>query len=203
MEANRFSKESPSLCGILVSSNISRDVLARMDSAVNEAESKRVEAEQSRVTAEAERASNHEILSSAAIRSREQFEHELQALRDDPEHYMTPGARRYFNRVRNGYIILAFACAIGIWALANRVDAQLRDDINSIAEQQCIGSIPTLNKFNNLVDVQIESNRARRALAEQAGDEEIVAITTNTIIKLQKSKLRVPNAKECSAPLLK
>lgn len=163
----------------------------------------RVEAEGERREAEAQRQYDHEVLTAAAERSKAQFEHELEALREDPGHYMTPGARVYFRRVRNGYIVLALACIMGIWAVSNRADNRLREDINTVARAQCLGSIPTLKRYNSLVDIMIESNRSAREIALAEGDVKRVKLNTQNIIKLQDAHLRVPNAKECDAPILK
>lgn len=152
----------------------------------------RVAAEEGRVIAEKGRAAAHQ-----------EYQNELERLRDDPAHYMTPGARKYFRRVAIGYIILAVATVFGIKAVSDRSDNQLRNDINAYAHQSCLGSIPTLNKFNNLIELNIESNRGAREIALREGDDARVRLTTQNIIKLQESKLRVPNAKECSAPILK
>jgi hypothetical protein len=132
-----------------------------------------------------------------------EFTDELERLRNDPAHYMTPGARKYFRRVALGYIILALGMTIGIKALSDNVDDNIRNDINQVAEANCLGSIPTFNKFNNLVENMIDSNRGARMIAQAEGDIARVKLTTANIIKLQESKLRVPNVKECSAPILK
>jgi hypothetical protein len=60
------------------------------------------------------------------------YEEELIRLNKDPELYMTPGARRYFKRVTLGYIIGFTAVIIVIWAQANRIDYQIRENINTI-----------------------------------------------------------------------
>lgn len=166
-------------------------------------ETGRVEAEALRVGAETVREVNHATAVAKAEAMQAAFEEELKALRDDPDHYMTPGARRYFRRVAIGYIILAIGMSFGIKALSDNVDDNIRNDINEVAKQQCLGSIPALNSFNSLVDSQIETYRARRTLAEEQNDEALVQIMTTSIIELQESKIRVPVAKECDAPILK
>lgn len=166
-------------------------------------ETGRVEAEALRVGAETVREVNHATAVAKAEAMQAAFEEELKALRDDPDHYMTPGARRYFRRVAIGYIILAIGMSFGIKALSDNVDDNIRNDINEVAKQQCLGSIPTLNSFNSLVDSQIETYRSRRTLAEEQNDEALVQIMTTSIIELQESKIRVPVAKECDAPILK
>jgi ferric-dicitrate binding protein FerR (iron transport regulator) len=190
-------------------------VVAEKGRVVNESsdETGRIKAEQGRVTAEekrearsAERVVNEDHRISAEKtreHSQRQYENELEALRNDPEHYMTPGARKYFRRVSLGYIILAVGCVMGIWALTQRADEQIRHDINSVAKAQCLGSIPTLTNYNAFVDIQIDSNRRSRTIAEKEHDAARVVLTTTNIIKLQKAHIRVPNAKECDAPLLK
>lgn len=135
--------------------------------------------------------------------ARRDYVDELARLQDDPAHYATPGARKYFRRVAIGYVVLAIATVFGISAMTDRADERLRDDINALAEKQCLGSIPTLNKFNGLVDLQIDANRRAREIAEAENDEARVKLNTQNIIKLQESKLRVPNERECSAPILK
>lgn len=169
-------------------------VIAEKERVVNEKDEEhgRVVAEEGRVSAEKGRITAHAV-----------FEHELDALRNDPSHYMTPGARRYFRRVALGYIILAIGMSFGIKALSDNVDNNIRRDINKVAEAQCLGSIPTLNKFNAFVDLVIEANRDAREIALREGDTARVRLNTNNIIKLQESKLRVPSVRECEAPILK
>lgn len=166
-------------------------------------ESGRVEAEKGRVGAELLRETSHDAAVANAERSQKEFDAQIEALRDDPAHYMTPGARRYFRRVAIGYLILAIGTSFGIKALTERTDDAVRNDINEIAKAQCLGSIPTLNKYNSLVQIQIEANRDSREIALKEGDIPRVRLTTKNIIKLQDAFLRVPSAKECEAPILK
>lgn len=182
-----------------------------------EAEAGRTLAEQGRVVAEGGRVhaeSNEETgrreaeverVIAEADRRRVQtaYERELAKLQEDPAHYMTPGARSYFRRVTIGYVVLAIATVFGIWAFTNRVDDKIREDLNKVAEAQCLGSIPTLKKYNDFVDTQIEANREARKINAERGDTERVKLNTETIIRLQGNKLRVPSPRDCSAPLLK
>jgi len=160
--------------------------------AESNAEDGRVEAEARRVTAESMRA-----------HAQVEFENELDKLREDPEHYMTPGARKYFRRVSLGYLILAIGCMLGIKFVADNAEQGVRNDINEAVVIQCKQSIPTINKFNDLIDIQIESNRAARAIAMSEDDNKRVALATRNIIRLQENKLRIPSVRECEAPLLK
>lgn len=147
--------------------------------------------------------SQNEVELTRIEEARRRYVDELVRLQDHPDSYATPGARRYFRRVAIGYIVLAVAVVFGIKAVSDRADETLRSDINKIAEAQCKGSIPTLNKFNAFVDLVIEANRDAREIALREGDTARVRLNTNNIIKLQESKLRVPSVRECEAPILK
>ena len=119
---------------------------------------------------------------------------------NDP-HYMTPGAREAFASYRRtsvvAFVTLAVAFAIGIWGVTERANRQLRKDINNIAQQSCAGSIPTLKKFNGLIEVNIVSSRNARVLAQAEGDLARVKLYTNNIIRLQNAKLDVPTKQQC------
>ena len=182
-----------------------------------EAEADRRDAEGERVVAEGERRyaesneetgrreaeANRQLAERTREKAHSRFEDELARLQEDPAHYMTPGARAYFRRVMLGYIILAIAASMGIWAFSQKAADQVRTDINVVAKAQCLGSIPTLKKYNSLVEIMIESNRGSRAIALKERDFARVTLTTSNIVKLQKAYLRVPSPKECDAPLLK
>ncbi len=193
-----------------------------MDS--NEAELKRIEAEKGRVLAEGERRhaeSNEgtgrveaELDRRAAedLRKEAQEEYllELEKLRSDPQHYITPGARKAFNNYRNkaivGYLILAAACIMGIYSVSKQNKESLRDDINRFAQVSCLASrqpTSSINKYNDLVEHQIQTWRQARELNLARGDLKRAGLNTKAIIRLQADKIPIPTAKECSAPILK
>lgn len=159
----------------------------------------RKEAEELRQKAESER-----------LRVHEEYVNELEALRDDPEHYMTPGAKKAFARYsRNvilGYIVLSFAMVAGMWAFSNNSKANLRDEINEVVKISCLANRQpdsSINKFNNLVELQIDVNRDARTLNLGRGDLARAKLNTDHIIKLQDSRIPIPSVKECNAPLFK
>lgn len=159
----------------------------------------RVEQEQGRVDAEKARVAAHEA-----------YEAELKKLQDDPEHYMTPGAKRAFQKYRRdnilAYIVLAAAMAAGVWAFTNNSKENLKNDINVVVKASCLASRQPdspINKFNDLVELQIEASRDARELNLERGELARARLNTENIIKLQESRIPVPSEKECEAPLLK
>lgn len=124
---------------------------------------------------------------------------------NDP-HYMTPGAREQFDRYRTrttlAFLVLAVAFIVGVWGMTERTDKNIRRDINRIAQQQCISSIPTLKKFNTLVNNQIIISREAREIALDEKDIDRVRLNTRNIIRLQNSKLSIPTKDECMQRVL-
>ncbi len=189
-----------------------------------EAEELRVVAEEGRVIAEVGRAhaeSNEgsgrqeaEVIRVDAETERERthlkYLNELKKLQDDPEHYITPGATSAFNRYRDkaiaGYIILAVATTIGIYAISNNAKEDLKSKINTFATVSCLASRQKdspVNKFNDLIDLQIQSNRDARQLNLARGDIKRANINTKIIIRLQGNRIPVPSARECQAEIIK
>ena len=136
------------------------------------------------------------------INIQHKYEDELEKLQDDPEHYVTPGAKRYFQRVLVGYVVLAVAGIIGVWGVTERLDNKLRNDLNTAAVNACIGSIETFKKYNSLIDLQIQATREARDLNIRIGDLERAELNTDSIIRYQEAKLPVPTEDECRGRLL-
>jgi hypothetical protein len=173
----------------------------RIDAALGrkEAEGKRVVAEHGRVSAEDLRVQHYA-----------DYEDELKKLQDDPEHYMTPGAKRAFQKYRRdniiAYIVLAAAMAVGVWSFTNNAKQTLKDEINAVVKASCIQSRnpdSTINKFNDLIDIQIQNTRDARTLNLKIGDIERAKLNTKAIIRLQSNRVPVPSVRECEAPLLR
>jgi hypothetical protein len=134
--------------------------------------------------------------------SKQHYTDELQKLQSDPEHYMTPGARKYFRRVALGYAVLAVAVCAGIFSLTTRVDHKLRHDLNQLGVKGCLASIPTYKKFNSTIQVQINAQKDALQLNLGRGDVERAAINRKAIKDLQNSKLKVPTKESCSKKIV-
>lgn len=152
-------------------------------------EQERSKAEEARVSAEKDR--------------KDKFDEEFNKLVSDPKHYVTPGAKKYFRRVTYGYLILAIAATIGIYAVSNRNDTNLRRDINALAARNCIAGIPTLNKYNDLVNDQIQANIKSRALNIKHGRDQAAKINDDNIARLSQDLLTVPTKEQCQKPILR
>jgi hypothetical protein len=118
-------------------------------------------------------------------------------------HFMTPGAKRAFNQIRIGYIILAVAAAVGIWAVSNRTDNHIRRDINRVAQKQCLAGIVTVNKYNDLVDSILKTRRDSLRLALKDHDAQQVLVNKRAIRRYAKDKIIPPTPAECKIHLLK
>lgn len=125
------------------------------------------------------------------------YEQELERINKDPEAYMTPGARRYFKRVALGYVILAIAFSAGVWGITQRVDNQLRNQINDFLVVSCLNSITTIKKFNQGIEADIELQRDAMKINLSRGDRERVLLNQKTINAKLASKLHVPTKQEC------
>lgn len=133
----------------------------------------------------------------ATIEENKAYEEELKKFQDDPVHYTTPGARRYYNRVVRGYIILAVAMVVGVYSLSNVLSDKVRHDINAYIVASCINSIPTLERFNAKLDTDIEVQQAAKKLNLEQGLTERAALNDKAINAARNSKFPVPTVKEC------
>jgi hypothetical protein len=118
-------------------------------------------------------------------------------------HFMTPGARRAFNQIKLGYIILAIGFIVGIWGLTHRTDHNLRRDINNVARLNCIGGIKTINKYNDFINGQIEILQASYHLNIKKGEKERANLNLKAIERYQKDKIIPPTPAQCKIPILK
>ena len=134
-----------------------------------------------------------------SISAKRRYSNELEKLQADPEHYMTPGARRYFTRVWLGYAVLACAMIAGVWGVTNKVDKTLRKNINTFIVISCKQSIPTLKKFNAAVDADIALQQDAKKLNLARGDTQRAALNDRTIKLKKNSKLHVPTIEECNS----
>lgn len=130
---------------------------------------------------------------------------ELSNLDEKYVHYVTPGARAYFKRMWIGYVVLAVAGIFGIWGVTEHSDRQIRRDINSFAKASCLMQRQpnsTLNKYNRLVEVDIQNLREARKINMARGDDARVKSNTKSIIRLQTTKIPIPSERECNAHIL-
>ncbi len=125
------------------------------------------------------------------------YEEELERIKSDPALYMTPGARHYFRRVAIGYVILALSGVIGTWAITNKVNHDLRAQLNTFIVQSCKQSIPTLTKFNQGIQADIDQIQDNLFINIQRGDAQRVAANRAALAAKQGSKLHVPTLEEC------
>lgn len=104
-----------------------------------------------------------------------------------------------------GYIVLALSCIVGIWGVSEHSDKQLREDINHVVKISCLESRKpnsTINKYNDFLDDQIQTNREALATNLSRGDEPRVAINRRAIARYTKDKIAIPTIRECEKPLL-
>lgn len=121
-------------------------------------------------------------------------------------HYMTPGAREAFKRIKIGYAILAIGMVLGLWYIPQVFNNQLKDNINKVVMASCLESRQpnsVLNKYNRSIDVHINNLREAREINIARGDAARVESNTNAIIALQEVRAPILTVKECSAPILK
>lgn len=120
-------------------------------------------------------------------------------------HYTTAGAKDYFRRVWIGYVILALSGIIGVWAVTDRLDRHVRNDINALGKASCLAQRKAdspINKFNDLVEQIIQNNRAARDYNLETGQNARARLNTQAIIQLQKDRIPVPTEKECNAAII-
>ena len=110
--------------------------------------------------------------------------------------------RRARRRAKLGYVLAAAAATLGVWGVTQYVDNRLREDLNHIAEANCLGAISTYEKYNDLVQHQIETQREAIILNLARGDKARAALNRRAVTRLTKDKIDVPAPEECSRPLL-
>jgi len=138
--------------------------------------------------------------------AQEQYSEELRKLNEDPAHYITPGAKKALRRMVFGYVILAIACIIGVWAISTSTNNRLKNDINRVARIQCLNNLKPnspLNKYNDFVEANIQNIRETREINLSRGDKERVRANNKAIIRLQKDKITLPTKEACEAPIIK
>jgi hypothetical protein len=133
------------------------------------------------------------------MQEQHEFDSQMEDFINRHPHYATPGARRYFKRVVLGYVVLAFACIMGIYAVSNRNDKNLRRDINSLGIASCISSIKTYGKFNDQIETQIETQKESLLINNQRGDKRRAAVNKSAIRRLEKDKIVPPTPQICKA----
>lgn len=125
------------------------------------------------------------------------YDNEFEGVTRDAEVYMTPGARRYFKRVVVGYVVLAVATVLGIWGVTQKVDSDLREQINLFLVQTCKKNIPALEKFNEAVKLDIAIQQDAKLLNIEQGYTKRAALNDNAIAAKRASLLHIPSEKEC------
>lgn len=125
------------------------------------------------------------------------YENELEKLKTDPSHYMTPGARRYFYRVAGAYAILAVSFTIGIYAMTDLLTDKLRTDINKYLVISCKSSIPTLTRFNAKLDADIRIQEDAQIINIEQGELERAKLNQEAIEAAERAKFPIPTAEEC------
>lgn len=110
---------------------------------------------------------------------------------------------RFFKRAMVGYLILAVGVTVGLYKVADNNDSALRREINQYAVQSCLGSRSTLEKYNSLVQTQIEANLDAEELALIQGRLQAAKINSDNIKKLKTDFLHVPTVKECQKLILR
>lgn len=102
-----------------------------------------------------------------------------------------------------GYIIMAIGTTLGVWFVGHHSSENLKNQINSVVTDLCIGNRPTIMKENKLRDVQISIAQAALDINLKDGDTERAALNNRTIVALRDAKRHVPTIEECKTPLIK
>ena len=160
------------------------------------AESSRVEAEAGRAHAESNEGSGRKESEIARQETHAEYLSELDKLKNNPDHYMTPGARHYFRRVWIGYAILSLAIAVGLWGQQH----ESKDRIDDINQNRAIIAYTTCNDQNDRHDntiAQLDKVLLLRKLelrrqitkAEKKGSTEVATALREQIDRLDDSRV--------------
>lgn len=106
-------------------------------------------------------------------------------------------------RVAIGYIILALACAAGVYGLGKKNKDNIIDSINVYAVQSCVNSRTTLIKYNDLVDAIVNSRIVQLQLDVAAGNKAKVSADQIALSHYKKDFLPIPTDAVCNTPILK
>jgi hypothetical protein len=127
----------------------------------------------------------------------EEFDNQVQDFMERHPNYSTPGASSHWFKIKVGYVLLAIGSILGIWAVSNRNDVNLRRDINRLGVSSCLSSIKTYGKFNDQIETQIETQREGLAINLERGDKQRAAINRSAIKRLTRDKIVPPTPKVC------
>lgn len=138
------------------------------------------------------------------LKSEQAYQSEMKKFREDPDNYTSPGARKHYRQVVGGYIVLAVAFTIGVWAMTSRQDTQIRKELNTYASVACKTTTrATIKLFNNFVQTNIEIQKDARENNLRLGEARRAALNTRAIRKFENSKLPVRTDEECDRPILR
>lgn len=99
------------------------------------------------------------------------------------------------------YIFVAIGAIIGVFAISERTDSNIRNHLNEVVTELCIKNIPTIQKENKLRDEQIRVAKDSYQLNVQRGDKARAAISQDQIRALRNAKRHVPTVEECRRKL--
>lgn len=111
--------------------------------------------------------------------------------------YATPGAKRHWFRIKVGYLILAFGCVLGIWAISNHDTNNLKNQINASAVSNCVGSIKIYTKYNDLVDSIIQTRVESLNRDIESGNKNQAKIDRSAIRRYRNDKIIPPSVPIC------
>lgn len=104
---------------------------------------------------------------------------------------------------KGAYIILAAAAIVGVWAMTEHAQNEVIDNINKTVSALCVTNIPTIQKENDLRDVQIEVVQDTKRINLRNGEADKAALNDTLIKAYRSAKRHVPTEQECKQKLIK
>lgn len=146
----------------------------------------------------------NDLISDSSVNSRKEETEQIleEVFRKNP-HLLSRGARTEIRKIKAGFLVLAIATIVGIWAFTARADRNLRHEINSYAESSCIASRATLGKYNDLVNSILQTREQSLALSVQQNNKQQEKINRDAIIRYSHDKLLVRSIADCKKPIIR
>jgi len=132
----------------------------------------------------------------------EEFDNQVQDFMERHPDYSTPGARSHWFKIKVGYIVLAFGCILGIWAISNHDSKNIKTQLNKLGVSSCIASIQTYGKFNDLIDSIVETRRETLIQHEKMHEDAQAKIDRQAIRRYQADKIVPPTVTACKQTVL-
>jgi hypothetical protein len=137
------------------------------------------------------------ISSSSANSRKEETEQILEEVFRNNPHLLSQGARKEIRKIKAGFVVLAIATVVGIWAFTARADRNLRQDIRKQQVRSCLSSIQIINKYNNLVQSIVETRQEALNAAIKENNKTQIKLNRQAVKRYKTDLISPPTTNQC------